>query len=150
LRQLHELFMPIASKKGLLLEIDTNLIAPDVLKGDAKRLHQILANLVGNSIKFTDTGRIVVRHRKRIEADGSIRVAFEIEDTGIGITEGALNRLFKEFEQEEISTSGTYGGSGLGLSICKRLAEAMGGTIGVESRKGQGSRFFFEVAFQEG
>src|SRR5262249_23639095 len=88
--------------------------------------------------------------RKHLDDDGAVRAAFVVEDTGSGISQEAQERLFHEFEQESLSTSREYGGSGLGLSICKRLVEAMGGTIGVESTKGQGSKFFFEIRLATG
>jgi signal transduction histidine kinase/CheY-like chemotaxis protein/HPt (histidine-containing phosphotransfer) domain-containing protein len=150
LRQIQDLFTPLASQKGLTLDIDVEPTLENVFKGDPKRLQQILFNLVGNAVKFTDAGRVTVRLRQQEGDNGPVWNVFSVEDTGPGISEEARARLFREFEQEEVATSRRYGGSGLGLSICKRLTEAMGGSIGVESIKGVGSKFTFEIPLRRG
>jgi signal transduction histidine kinase len=144
------LFGPSASKKGLLLKVETAPGAHDVLKGDAKRLQQILSNLIGNAIKFTERGVITVRAATSLQPSGAVLLECDITDTGIGISDEAKGRLFRDFEQEDASTSRRFGGTGLGLSISKRLAVAMGGSIGVESARGIGSRFHFSIPFIPG
>jgi two-component system, sensor histidine kinase and response regulator len=112
------------------------------LTGDEGRLRQVLVNLLGNAVKFTDCGDVVLAVR-RTGTSGGVR--FEVRDTGIGIPPDALPSLFQEFRQVDASISRRFGGSGLGLAICKRIVEAMGGSIGVESEPGRGSCFWFEV-----
>lgn len=150
LGDVQSLFGPVASQKGLLLRIEPNSGPQDVFSGDAKRLQQVLVNLVGNAIKFTSHGSVSVRATQAPAAAGKVAVRFEVEDTGEGIADDAKERLFREFEQEDTSTSRRFGGTGLGLSISKRIVEALGGTIGVESVKGKGSCFSFVLALDEG
>ena len=113
---------------------------PEAIRGDAGRLRQVLVNLVGNALKFTECGSVALRLRK---VDESMEVS--VEDTGIGLTEDESKRLFKPFSQADASASRRYGGSGLGLAICKDLVQLMNGTIGVESASGQGSRFWVRL-----
>jgi signal transduction histidine kinase/CheY-like chemotaxis protein/HPt (histidine-containing phosphotransfer) domain-containing protein len=136
-----ELLAAKAEDKGLelLVEIDPTLV--DRRFGDPTRIRQILLNLGGNAIKFTDAGRICVRVVEA--AAGPLR--FEVSDTGIGLTPEQQAKLFQAFVQADSSTSRRFGGTGLGLSICQRLAELMDGTIGVQSAAGQGSTFWFEL-----
>jgi two-component system, sensor histidine kinase and response regulator len=132
-----------AGAKGLEFVFD---VAPDVptsLIGDPLRLAQILINYANNAVKFTDTGEIVLRIRRVEERDGDLMLRFEIQDTGIGITPEQTARLFQSFSQADTSTTRKYGGTGLGLAISKRLAELMGGAVGVESVPGKGSTFWF-------
>jgi two-component system, sensor histidine kinase and response regulator len=118
---------------------------PTALRGDPGRLRQILLNLVGNAIKFTDQGEVVVRARLAEATADPVLVRFEVSDTGVGIAPEARTRLFHSFSQADSSTTRQYGGTGLGLAISKQLAEMMGGSIGVDSTLGQGSTFWFTV-----
>jgi PAS domain S-box-containing protein len=128
------------------------LIAPDVpldLIGDALRLRQILVNLIGNAIKFTSAGgEIVVSIDLQEKRNDGFELVFSVSDTGIGIAPEGLKKLFHAFEQVDTSTTRKYGGTGLGLVICKRLSEMMGGTMWVESEIDKGSTFFFTVTFE--
>jgi two-component system, sensor histidine kinase and response regulator len=132
----------------LALHLDPNL--PTGLKGDQNRLRQILNNLVGNAIKFTDRGDVTVWAKRLEEAAGDVPVRFEVVDTGIGIPYEAQGRLFQPFVQAEGSTSRRFGGTGLGLVIAAKLLEQMGGEIGFESTPGEGSNFHFTARFARG
>jgi len=126
------------------------LIEPDVpsmLEGDPGRLRQVLTNLAGNAIKFTATGEVTIHVRLVAGPAGQTSVRFEVTDTGIGIPTEKLKTLFTPFTQVDTSTTRRFGGSGLGLSISKRLVNMMGGEIGVKSVEGQGSQFWFQVPF---
>ena len=133
-----------AAEKGLELRVH---LPPGwrrrPLRGDARRLGQILLNLVGNAIKFADAGTIDLRVRVAAESATTVTLHWEVEDHGIGIEAAALGRLFSPFEQADGSISRRHGGTGLGLAISKRLAQLMGGEIGVDSTPGTGSRFWF-------
>ena len=145
------LFSFKAAERGLALEFELAPGLPPSLKGDPLRLLQVLSNLVSNALKFTTRGGVRVRV-DRIDAAASetaTRLRFEVQDSGIGLAREEIRRLFRPFQQADNSTTRRYGGSGLGLSISKRLVELMGGEIGVESQPGQGSRFWFTVQLQE-
>ncbi len=139
---------PGARRKGLrvLCAVDTGL--PPAVMGDPVRVRQVLVNLLGNAIKFTMSGHVCVRVRRLPRGPVAMeeRLRFTVEDTGIGLTEAQIARLFQPFAQAEISTSRRFGGTGLGLSICRMLVSLMGGRLGVESVPGQGSRFWVELS----
>ncbi len=139
-----------ATEKGLRLRVDfpSDLLQHPFL-GDPLRLGQILFNLVGNAIKFTDQGEVTLRARLIGETPTALQVRFEVSDTGIGIDADAQSRLFQSFEQADNSMTRKYGGTGLGLAICKRLVQLMGGEIGVESEPEQGSTFWFVVPLKK-
>jgi len=134
-----------ARDKGLELIFNQDLNIPLTLIGDPLRLGQILLNLTNNAIKFTEEGEIVVQ-TKILESDKeNLIIRFDVRDTGIGLTQEQVGKLFQSFSQADMSTTRKYGGTGLGLSISKRLSEMMGGEIGVMSEYGKGSSFFFTV-----
>ncbi len=134
-----------AAEKGVELTgwIDSNV--PVLLSGDPVRLRQILSNLVGNAIKFTSEGEVLVRVELQEEEDDEALIQFSVIDTGIGIPADKQAAVFEKFVQADGSTTRRYGGTGLGLTICKQLVGMMGGTVGLESTPGQGSRFWFKL-----
>ncbi len=135
----------VADKKlDLLYEIADGV--PATVRGDALRLRQVLVNLVGNAVKFTAKGEVVISLRSVARTDGLTDLNFSVSDTGIGISPEGLRRLFQSFSQVDASTTRRFGGTGLGLAISKRLVELMGGTISVESEEGRGSTFHFAIS----
>jgi PAS domain S-box-containing protein len=136
-----ELMAAKARESRLELVFDWNPAAPSRLVGDVMRFRQVLLNLLGNAIKFTESGVVMVRVERA--DDGLLRVA--VQDTGIGIPDDKLAKLFRKFTQADSSTTRRFGGTGLGLAISKQLVELMGGQIGVESRPGAGSTFWFTL-----
>ncbi|CBW27639.1 putative histidine kinase/response regulator fusion protein [Halobacteriovorax marinus SJ] len=139
------IFDHITTSRGIDLKIDIESDIPDILSGDSLRLKQVLTNLIGNAVKFTEKGSIEVKVKVVQKSDSYFKLQFKVKDTGIGIRQEAQARLFYSFEQADVSTSRKYGGTGLGLSISKKLVEAMGGEISVSSEEGVGSEFSFTV-----
>ncbi len=143
----HQTFGLRASEKGLELTVDIDASVPSSLKGDPQKLSQALTNIVGNSVKFTKAGSIRVRAWwKESKEDKGILVT-ELEDTGIGIPKSKLKTIFKSFEQSSSSTSRTYGGTGLGLTITKLFIEGMKGSVDVKSEVNKGTKFTLEIPF---
>ena len=136
-----------AHQKGLELSYEIDATVPESLVGDAVRFRQVLVNLVGNAIKFTHQGEIVLSIRSKIVQDNEIILQCSVRDTGIGIPPENTERIFAAFEQADNSTTRSYGGTGLGLTISSRLVELMGGRIWVESQIGEGSTFHFTAKF---
>jgi PAS domain S-box-containing protein len=164
LREILRSLAPSAHRKGLELLCNVPPNAPDNLFGDAGRLRQVLTNLVGNAVKFTEAGEVVVEVETAGDENGSelvrasgirgeesvaCRLIFSVRDTGIGIPPHKLQKIFQPFEQADTSTTRRYGGTGLGLSIASRLVELMGGRITAESEPGRGSVFRFTVQLEE-
>ena len=137
-----------AKEKGLALELDWDAGSSPHVMGDGLRLRQVIVNLVGNAIKFTERGRVVLRVSCVEAAGGARRVRVAIEDTGIGIAPQAQARVFEQFLQADGSTTRRFGGTGLGLAISRRLVEAMGGKLALVSEVGLGSTFSFELSLQ--
>lgn len=141
-------FFPAASKKGLRLIQELDLGIPEYLSGDANRLQQILNNLISNAVKFTEKGYVSVQAELLNQSGKQVRLKISVRDTGIGIAQEDMQYLFQSFSQVDGSITRQYGGTGLGLAISKELVEMMGGTIGVESVKGEGSNFYFTVSLE--
>jgi signal transduction histidine kinase/DNA-binding response OmpR family regulator len=136
---------PRAHEKGLELILSIQPEVPEWVRADSGRLRQILWNLAGNAIKFTNRGEVAIEAGIEDGASGTLRLRFGVRDTGIGIAPDKQRLIFESFEQADGSTSRRYGGTGLGLSIARRLAQLMGGRIWVESETGRGSAFFFTI-----
>ncbi|KIX15324.1 response regulator [Dethiosulfatarculus sandiegensis] len=136
-----------AQEKGIELLFDIDPELPRSLKGDPLRLGQIMVNLANNAVKFTDKGEIVLSARLLEQKDNQVKARFSVRDTGIGMTQQQIDRLFQAFSQADTSTTRKYGGTGLGLTISKRLVEMMNGEIWVESALGKGSEFIFTAIF---
>ncbi|MES2160465.1 MAG: PAS domain S-box protein [Pseudomonadota bacterium] len=134
---------PKAASRELELVFDLDPTLPKVLRGDPLRLGQVLINYANNAIKFSEKGRIEVRVRQVVGDANGCLLRFEVSDCGIGLSEAEIDKLFQSFQQADTSTTREYGGTGLGLSICKQLAQLMGGDVGVRSRPGLGSTFWF-------
>ncbi|MEZ6030285.1 MAG: ATP-binding protein [Hyphomonadaceae bacterium] len=143
LRRLHRLWKPKAEEAGLEFYLSLDADLPQVLNFDAVRVRQCVSNLISNAIKFTREGRVEVFVTARKQADGQHLVKIRVSDTGIGMDEETMARLFTPFTQADDSTSRKYGGTGLGLSITRKLAELMGGEAAVRSETGRGSEFTF-------
>src|SRR6266851_5778633 len=144
-----ELFAEPAANKGIELILDADPEVPHSVVGDPGRLRQVLINLVGNAIKFTDTGEVVVRVEKLDTMTPGVMIRFEVSDTGVGLTAEEQGRVFSTYSQVDSSTTRRHGGTGLGLAIARMLTQLMGGEIGVDSERGAGSRFWFTALFRE-
>jgi PAS domain S-box-containing protein len=142
------LFGPSITSKGLTLDIKLDNDLPESIHADSLRIGQVLSNFLSNAMKFTSTGRIEVAIKPEPNEQDELILRFTVTDSGIGLTDKAIDRLFTAFTQADSSTSRTYGGTGLGLSISMQLVEMMGGQIGVDSTKGIGSAFWFTVCYQ--
>ena len=138
-----DLLAPRAGEKGLDLLYEFAETVPTHALGDETRLRQIIVNLLGNAVKFTSEGEVVLHVRSESVAEGEVQLSISISDTGIGIPAAALGRLFQSFSQVDATTTRRFGGTGLGLAISRRLAELMGGSMKVESEEGVGSTFTF-------
>ncbi|BBL71231.1 GAF domain-containing hybrid sensor histidine kinase/response regulator [Methylogaea oryzae] len=145
LQNVRGLFVATAQQKGLTLAMTMDADVPRRLLGDPIRLSQVLNNLVGNALKFTEQGGVSLRVGRIGGSDGLVRLRFAVQDTGIGLSREEAGRLFVPFTQADGSITRKYGGTGLGLSICKRLVEMMGGEIGVDSEPGKGAIFSFTL-----
>ncbi|MEN8256893.1 MAG: ATP-binding protein [Thermodesulfobacteriota bacterium] len=139
-RSVSEMLAAQASSHGNIITVNIDSTLPELVEGDEVRLRQILINLVGNALKFTENGSVDI-NLKTGKGEGKDEVVFEVHDTGIGIPAHRLDAIFEKFTQADSSTTRKYGGTGLGLSICCQLIELMGGTIAVESTEGEGSVF---------
>ncbi len=142
-------FADRAHQKGVELAHLVDEGVPARLRGDPARLRQVLTNLVGNAVKFTEKGQVVVRLGLADEDADQVRVRFEVMDTGIGISAADRERLFRSFSQLDGSASRSFGGTGLGLAISKQIVELMGGEVGVDSEEGRGSTFWFTARFEK-
>jgi signal transduction histidine kinase/CheY-like chemotaxis protein len=136
-----------ASRKGLELAVAIDDDVPPFLRGDVGRLRQILLNLAGNAIKFTEVGEVLMKAQVAGSLGESVRIRFEVSDSGIGMTAAVRDRLFQPFSQADASTTRRYGGTGLGLAISKQLVELMGGELGLDTAPGSGSLFWFTLPF---
>ena len=144
-----ELYAETASNKGIELIVDIAPDVPELVIGDAGRLRQVAINLIANAVKFTDSGEVVVRAQRREAKGPGVAIQVDVSDTGIGLTEEEISRVFAVYPQIDSSTTRRHGGAGLGLAIARMLTQLMGGEIGVESEKGKGSRFWFTALFRE-
>ncbi|HQU85768.1 MAG TPA: ATP-binding protein [Pyrinomonadaceae bacterium] len=147
-----EVFKILAQRKNLKLNFDVEKQIPRTIFGDSGQLKQVLNNLLSNAVKFTEKGKIRLKVSLKEEKADKIILFFEVSDSGIGIDENSQNQIFQPFTQADASTTRRFGGTGLGLTICREIVEKMNGKIGVESEKKNGSRFWFTaelVKFQE-
>ncbi|WP_426211637.1 response regulator [Massilia sp. TWP1-3-3] len=149
LDDINNIYTPQAHAKGIALDFDIANDIPIAVCGDPNRVRQIIANLLGNAIKFTDHGQILAKVQVTSEDGPSVGLRFEVHDTGIGVSRDARTRIFDAFSQADDSTTRKYGGTGLGLAISRQLVELMGGTIGVDNAPTQGSIFWFTVSFDK-
>ena len=148
LRGVTALMVEEARSKGLRLACEVTEPMPSLVRGDPTRLRQSLVNLVGNAIKFTETGRVDLKGAIESASDRMIRISFAVKDTGIGISKESQRRIFESFVQADGSTTRKYGGTGLGLSISRELISKMGGELQVDSEAGRGSTFWFTLPFE--
>ena len=147
--QVTALLRNAATKRGLTLDFKIHPEVPEYIRSDPIRLRQILANLVSNAIKFTESGGVSVEVARHNGSRAEVELLFVVRDTGIGMTEHQVKRLFEPFFQADASTTRKHGGTGLGLAICKRLVDLMGGHIGVKSQPNRGSYFWFVIPLRK-
>ena len=145
LSEIRSLVTAQARAKGLRIGVHMTTRTPLLLRGDQRHLHEILLNLAGNAVKFTDAGSVVIAADATPQPNGRLRLRFEVSDTGIGIAPDAIGRIFESFTQADETIINRFGGTGLGLAISRRLVELLGGEIGVESTLGTGSTFWFTI-----
>ena len=137
-----------AAETGLELLLDSDVGLPEIVTGDSTRLRQVLINLISNGVKFTDSGEVLLTVRVTAHMDQRVVIRFEVSDTGIGIEQKDIDRLFESFTQADASISRRFGGTGLGLAISKRLVELMGGDLTCESTLGEGTMFGFSLSLE--
>ncbi|NGP77560.1 response regulator [Balneolaceae bacterium YR4-1] len=150
LKGIIESFRFNTQKKGIELKLEIEDDVPDVLLGDSNRLTQILNNLVSNAVKFTDEGEVKIGVNKTGQEDNDVSLQFYVADTGVGISKDKQEKIFESFTQERTDTSRIFGGTGLGLTISKKLVDLQGGSIRVESTKGEGSTFYVDLTYELG
>ncbi len=148
LENINDMFIDKVTSKQLELLFDVSPNVPTSLVGDSLRLGQVLINLMGNAVKFTERGEILLAIDLIGRHDDDVTLKFSVRDTGIGLTQEQQDKLFKSFSQADSSTTRKYGGTGLGLAICKQIIELMGGSIGVDSLHGYGSTFYFTITLK--
>jgi CheY-like chemotaxis protein len=151
LRTVIHSFSELAAQKPLLLSLDIDPAMAPWIMGDSLRLHQVLNNFLSNAVKFTEHGQVSLSvHLEQTTAQHTAQqtLLFQVKDTGIGISQEGVQRLFQDFSQVDASTSRRFGGTGLGLAICKKMIELMGGQIGVNSQVDQGSCFWFRLPYR--
>ncbi|AOP36162.1 hybrid sensor histidine kinase/response regulator [Leptospira tipperaryensis] len=147
LDEIHDLFYPLARRKQIEFNLEGKYDIQEFVSGDQLRLRQILWNLAGNGIKFTNQGNVVLKVSQRKIAEDKVSIEFIVSDTGIGIPQDKQKQVFDAFSQSDSSTARKFGGSGLGLSITKQLIELQGGTLSLESKEGMGSKFTFSIVY---
>jgi two-component system sensor histidine kinase RpfC len=146
--QIRSMLVAQAKEKGVRLSLHVAPQTPYLLNGNSRALHDVLTNLTANAVKFTERGNIAIAAGLVESKDGSARIRFEVTDTGIGIAEAAREKIFQSFTQADETIVDRFGGTGLGLAIVKQLVERQGGTIGVDSKLGEGSTFWFELTYR--
>lgn len=148
IQSVHGLFASSASAKGFLLDLDLSSIEHDAVVGDQTRIRQVVSNIINNAIKFTKKGGVIISVTQTEASEGTVRTAFEVRDTGVGIPEDRMRSIFNPFSQVDGTITRKFGGTGLGLSIAKSLTDLMGGEIRVESMVGLGSKFTVDIPLQ--